>query len=77
MQDFRWCESDRGCDRCLPRDMIYIDAHTLGLKHFLHGLTFHFEFPVSISTVAQRLWTDRYSKQIHKNCVVQHTHNVQ
>lgn len=28
MQDFQWCESDSGYDRCLPRDMASIDVHT-------------------------------------------------
>lgn len=26
MPDFQWHESDSGCDRCLPRDIVTIDA---------------------------------------------------
>lgn len=61
MQDFQWCESDSGYDRCLPQDMASIDAHTwLGLTEifFSAGLFSRVSF-CHCAVVAQLQRTDR------------------
>lgn len=80
MQDFQWYESDSGYYRCLPRDMVSIDAHTqLGLTeiflllvHFLLlSSCVNFCLCCSASTTM-----DRLLQKSHFNKLAWYTHTV-